>query len=119
VRWQVLNALLRSLLQSKLIEQAANLVARTNFPEGASNNQLCRYLYYVGRIQAVQLDYSEAFAKLNQVGWSAGRSHATTHLNRPTLVVLVLLLPHHACRPRARPRRARAWGSGAACRSCW
>jgi hypothetical protein len=51
-----------------LVDQASNLVARTtNFPEGASNNQLCRYLYYVGRIQAVQLDYSDAYTKLNQV----------------------------------------------------
>jgi 26S proteasome regulatory subunit N3 len=42
-------------------------VARTSFPEGASNNQLCRYLYYVGRIQALQLDYTDAHTKLNQV----------------------------------------------------
>ena len=54
-------------MADNLIEQAANLVARTNFPEGASNNQLCRYLYYVGRIQATQLDYTDAYTKLNQV----------------------------------------------------
>lgn len=47
--------------------QAGNLVSRTSsFPEGASNNQLCRYLYYVGRIRALQLDYTDAHTKLNQ-----------------------------------------------------
>ena len=67
----VLNLLLRSLLADNLIEQASNLVARTNFPEGASNNQLCRYLYYVGRIQAIQLDYTDAYSKLNQAARKA------------------------------------------------
>mmetsp|Transcript_41552 Transcript_41552/g.97248 ORF Transcript_41552/g.97248 Transcript_41552/m.97248 type:complete len:265 (-) Transcript_41552:51-845(-) len=37
-----------------------------SFPENASNNQLCRYLYYCGRIEALQLEYTNAFAKLSQ-----------------------------------------------------
>jgi 26S proteasome regulatory subunit N3 len=64
---QLLNLILRNLLHYNLMDQASNVVAKTRFPEGASNNQLCRYLYYVGRIQAIQLDYTEAFTKLNQV----------------------------------------------------
>jgi len=46
--------------------------------KGASNNQLCRYLYYVGRIQATQLDYSDAFTKLNQAARKAPSDDATT-----------------------------------------
>lgn len=62
----IINFLLRSFLQSHLIEQAAQLVARVTFPDHVSNNQLCRYLYYCGRIAAIQLDYSDAFTKLGQ-----------------------------------------------------
>jgi 26S proteasome regulatory subunit N3 len=39
---------------------------KTAFPEQASNNQQARYLYYMGRIKAVQLEYSEAQARLIQ-----------------------------------------------------
>lgn len=62
----VLNLLLRNLLQHNLVEQAYKLVSKTNFPERASNNQYCRYLYYTGRIAALQLEYGDAYAKLLQ-----------------------------------------------------
>jgi 26S proteasome regulatory subunit N3 len=39
---------------------------KTTFPEQVSNNQYARYLYYVGKIKAVQLEYSEAQARLVQ-----------------------------------------------------
>lgn len=42
----VLNLLLRSLLAEDQVEQAFKLVSQTTFPEKASNNQFCRYLYY-------------------------------------------------------------------------
>jgi 26S proteasome regulatory subunit N3 len=51
----LLNLLLRSLLQENQVEQAFKLVSKTNFPEKASNNQFCRYLYYTGRIAALQV----------------------------------------------------------------
>ena len=62
----ILNLLLRNLLSFNRTEQAHNFVTKTNFPESASNNQLCRYLYYTGKIQAIQLDYSSSFTKLQQ-----------------------------------------------------
>ncbi|KAH7952247.1 hypothetical protein HPB52_020750 [Rhipicephalus sanguineus] len=40
--------------------QASKLVSKSAFPEAASNNEWARYLYYLGRIRAIQLDYSEA-----------------------------------------------------------
>lgn len=46
------------------VEQAFKLVSKTNFPEKASNNQFCRYLYYTGRISALQLEYGDAHEKL-------------------------------------------------------
>lgn len=48
------------------MEQACKLHANSTFPEAASNNQLCRYLYYSGRIQALRLEYTSAFENLSQ-----------------------------------------------------
>lgn len=45
----LLNLLLRNYLQHNLIEQAHTLSLRTTFPESASNNQFCRFLYYMGK----------------------------------------------------------------------
>ncbi len=49
-----------------VVEQAQLLLANSTFPESASNNQLCRYLYYSGRIQALRLEYTSAFSNLSQ-----------------------------------------------------
>lgn len=62
----LLNLLLRNLLHHNLVEQAHKLVSKTSFPEKASNNQFCRFLYYTGRISALQLEYGEAYTKLLQ-----------------------------------------------------
>ncbi|KAH8078190.1 hypothetical protein JL720_9869 [Aureococcus anophagefferens] len=73
----LLNGLLRGMLEANLVEAALKLVSKTTFPETASNNQFCRYLYYTGRIQAIQLDYSDAFTKLMQ---SSRKAPANTAL---------------------------------------
>merc|ERR1711997_710200 len=56
----LINCLLRNYLQYKLYDQAHKLVLQTAFPESASNSEGARYLYYLGRIKAIQLDYTEA-----------------------------------------------------------
>jgi 26S proteasome regulatory subunit N3 len=60
----LLNLLLRNYLHYNLVEQAQALAAKTTFPESASNNQFCRYLYSMGRLQTVQLEYSDAYMRL-------------------------------------------------------
>lgn len=62
----LLNLLLRNYISFNLYDQAVKLLFRTNFPETRSNNQLARYMYYTGRIKAVQLDYSDALWNLQQ-----------------------------------------------------
>lgn len=62
----LMNIIIRSYLAQNLYEQARNFITKTTFPESSSNNQYSRYLYYVGRIKAVQLEYSEAQASLIQ-----------------------------------------------------
>lgn len=62
----VLNIMLRDLLNANQVEQAQKLLENSSFPENASNNQLCRHLYYSGRIQALRLEYTSAFSNLSQ-----------------------------------------------------
>ncbi|KAF1336546.1 26s proteasome non-atpase regulatory subunit 3, partial [Globisporangium splendens] len=62
----LVNLLLRNYLHENLYEQAYKFVTKTTFPENASNNQFVRYLFYVGKIQAVQLEYTESYTKLMQ-----------------------------------------------------
>ncbi|KAI9731069.1 MAG: 26S proteasome non-ATPase regulatory subunit [Claussenomyces sp. TS43310] len=60
----VIVLLLRNYLATSHITQADLLVSHTTFPENASNNQVARYLYYLGRIRAIQLRYTEAHEHL-------------------------------------------------------
>ncbi|KAJ7485402.1 PCI domain-containing protein [Mycena latifolia] len=62
----LINRLLRSYLHSSLYDQADKLVSKTTFPPTASNAQHARFHYYLGRIKAVQLNYSAAHAHLQQ-----------------------------------------------------
>nr|QBH73726.1 26S proteasome regulatory subunit S3 [Isotomurus palustris] len=63
----LINCLLRNYLLYNLYEQADKLVSKSTYPENAaSNNEMARYLYYLGRIRAVQLDYSNAQKHLMQ-----------------------------------------------------
>ncbi|CAJ0939761.1 unnamed protein product, partial [Mesorhabditis belari] len=56
----LIYTLLRAYLVGKHYPSAVKLVSKVTFPEGASNNDLARFLYYQGRIKAMQLDYNAA-----------------------------------------------------------
>ena len=56
----VTTLLLRNYLSISHITQADLLISHSEFPTTASNNQIARYLYYLGRIRAIQLSYTEA-----------------------------------------------------------
>lgn len=64
----IINLLLRSyIVQGNLYDQADKLVARAPFPRAqAGNFNIARYEYWVGRIRAVQLNYTEAHLHLQQ-----------------------------------------------------
>lgn len=62
----LINRLLRSYLAYSLYDQADKLVSKTTFPVSAGNPQYTRYHYYLGRIKAVQLNYSDAHTNLQQ-----------------------------------------------------
>jgi len=71
-----LNLLLRNYLHYKLFDQADKLLTKATFPEQASITQLARFLYYNGRIKALQLEYSEAHRCLQQAQRKAPQSKA-------------------------------------------
>ena len=60
----VTTLLLRNYLSTSHITQADLLISHSQFPPAASNNQIARYLYYLGRIRAIQLSYSDAHEHL-------------------------------------------------------
>ncbi|KAL9100435.1 MAG: hypothetical protein Q9163_004180 [Psora crenata] len=60
----VTTLLLRNYLSTSHITQADLLISHSQFPPAASNNQIARYLYYLGRIRATQLSYTEAHEHL-------------------------------------------------------
>lgn len=71
----VTTLLLRNYLSTSHISQADLFVSHSEFPPAASSNQIARYLYYLGRIRAIQLRYTEAHEHL--IG--ATRKSPSTH----------------------------------------
>jgi hypothetical protein len=64
VQATLLNLLLRNYFNAGLYDQADKLLSKTSFPESAGNPQLARYLFYLGRIRAIQLNYTESHTHL-------------------------------------------------------
>ena len=90
----IINLLLRNYLNDNLVEQAAKLVAKVNFPENVSANQYVRHLYYLGRIQCVQLQYTESYSNLNQAFRKAPQNTAVgfrTAVTKLSIIVQLLM----------------------------
>eukprot|EP01147_Barroeca_monosierra_P005672 gene5672-7245_t len=89
----LINSLLRLYLNMDLIDQAELLVSKVTFPETAPNTETARYLYYLGRIKAVQLEYSEADHCLLQASRKAPRSAIgfNQHVHKLHVIVKMLL----------------------------
>jgi 26S proteasome regulatory subunit N3 len=90
----LLNLVLRNYLAYNLYEQAVKFVRKTEFPESRPNSQYARYLFYLGQIKAVQLEYSESHSNLMQAIRKAPQSSAGLgfKLSATKLAVIVELL---------------------------
>ncbi|KAJ3101039.1 26S proteasome non-ATPase regulatory subunit [Phlyctochytrium planicorne] len=90
----ILNLLLRNYLTFNLYDQADKLVSKASFPEAAGNNQQARYLYYLGRIRAIQLDYSASHRHLLQAIRKAPQNPKTAGFQQAVnkLAIIVQLL---------------------------
>lgn len=87
--------LLRNYISTADITEADLLVAHNQFPLTASNNNVARYLYYLGRIRAIQLSYSEAHGHLTSAtrkAPSAGVAAGFYQASMKLLVVVELLM---------------------------
>jgi len=91
----LLNLLLRSYLGDKLYDQADKLATKTKFEEvKAATNEAARYFFYLGCINAVQLNYGDAEQNLQKASRKGPRDGAPGFRSLVTkyLVIVQLLL---------------------------
>ncbi|KAI5391908.1 26S proteasome non-ATPase regulatory subunit 3 A [Lathyrus oleraceus] len=67
----LLNLLLRNYLHYNLYDQAEKLRSKAPRLEAHSNQQFCRYLFYLGKIRTIQLEYTDANESLLQAARKA------------------------------------------------
>jgi 26S proteasome regulatory subunit N3 len=87
----VTTLLLRNYLSTSHISQADLLINHTSFPPAASNNQIARFLYYLGRIRAIQLNYSEAHDHLLSATRKSPSSYTASGFYQASTKLLVVV----------------------------
>lgn len=87
----VTTLLLRNYLSTSSITQADLLIEHTQFPESAATSQVARYLYYLGRIRAIQLSYSEAHEHLIGATRKAPASYKASGFYQTSMKLLVVV----------------------------
>ncbi len=87
----VIVLLLRSYLLTSHMTQADLLVSHTQFPENAANNQVARFLYYLGRIRAIQLRYTEAHEHLTAATRKAPSSACAVGFSQTAAKLLMVV----------------------------
>ncbi|EPE03340.1 26s proteasome non-atpase regulatory subunit 3 [Ophiostoma piceae UAMH 11346] len=87
----VIVLLLRNYLSTSHIAQADLLVSHTQFPENAANNQVARFLYYLGRIRAIQLNYTEAHEHLTAATRKAPSSPSAVGFSQTATKLLLVV----------------------------
>ena len=87
----VTTLLLRNYLSTSHITQADLLISHSQFPPAASNNQIARYLYYLGRIRAIQLSYTEAHEHLVGATRKSPSSHSAGGFYQASTKLLIVV----------------------------
>ncbi|KAL9484033.1 hypothetical protein ACSS6W_002822 [Trichoderma asperelloides] len=87
----VIVLLLRNYLLTSHIKQADLLVSHTQFPENAANNQVARFLYYLGRIRSIQLRYTEAHEHLTAATRKAPSSSCAVGFSQTATKLLLVV----------------------------
>ncbi|XP_024366248.1 probable 26S proteasome non-ATPase regulatory subunit 3 isoform X2 [Physcomitrium patens] len=88
----LLNLLLRNYLHYNLYDHAEKLRSKTQRSDSHSNQQLCRYLFYLGKIRTIQLEYTDAKECLLQAGRKAPASARGFRIQCTKWAVIVRLL---------------------------
>ncbi|QCD98745.1 probable 26S proteasome non-ATPase regulatory subunit 3 [Vigna unguiculata] len=89
----LLNLLLRNYLHYNLYDQAEKLRSKAPRFEAHSNQQFCRYLFYLGKIRTIQLEYTDAKESLLQAARKAPSAARGFRIqcNKWALIVRLLL----------------------------
>jgi 26S proteasome regulatory subunit N3 len=87
----VIVLLLRNYISTADIAQADALISQTEFPASAPNNQVARYQYYLGRIRAIQLVYTEAAEHLTSATRKAPTSAVAVGFYQAAMKFLVVV----------------------------
>ncbi|KAJ4879550.1 26S proteasome non-ATPase regulatory subunit 3-like protein A [Raphanus sativus] len=88
----LLNLLLRNYLHYNLYDQAEKLRSKAPRFEAHSNQQFCRYLFYLGKIKTIQLEYTDAKESLLQAARKAPIAALGFRIQCNKWAVLVRLL---------------------------
>ncbi|KAL0365684.1 UNVERIFIED_CONTAM: putative 26S proteasome non-ATPase regulatory subunit [Sesamum angustifolium] len=88
----LLNLLLRNYLHYNLYDQAEKLRSKAPRFEAHSNQQFCRYLFYLGKIRTIQLEYTDAKESLLQAARKAPVSALGFRVQCNKWAVIVRLL---------------------------
>lgn len=86
--------LCRKICLTKDFFQADKLVSKSVFPESGSNNEWSRYLYYLGRIKAIQLEYSQVETFEDENSKVTQLKLILKNIFRPTLIFCKLFAKH-------------------------
>lgn len=87
-----INLILRSYYLEGYVDQASKFASKVTFPETRSNAEFARYLFYVGLVKAVQLEYSESLSFLTQAIRKAPHGAAGFRISATKAAVIVELL---------------------------
>ena len=61
----LINCIIRYYLNNKNIEMARSFISKTKYTENISTYEDARYLFYIGKIEAIQMNYSDSYAHLS------------------------------------------------------
>ena len=86
------NCILRYYILNNSYELARNFLSKIRYPENISMYQDARYLYYLGRINTVQMNYSEAYKNLSNCLRKAPDNNEGFRIHVEKLMIIVELL---------------------------
>ena len=61
----LINCIIRYYLNNKNVEMARSFISKTKYIENISSYEDARYLFYIGKIEAIQMNYSDSYTHLS------------------------------------------------------
>ena len=61
----LINCIIRYYLNNKNIEMARSFISKTKYIDNVSSYEDARYLFYIGKIEAIQMNYSDSYTHLS------------------------------------------------------